>query len=133
MTISIKEWGRDHVSTLLYVENRCVDQGGKPAIEHMRCDPARHPGLAHRGSEGKPSPTRLAQGVLENHDDWDCIDDFEAWGLLRNTGTGIHPVWKLTELGWAVAHALRRARAEGTKVTDLCTILRDLASRGTDK
>lgn len=56
-------WGRDHWSTLAYIETRIVDHSGVPSREHMRCDPKRHPLLAHDGSRGgSPSPTRLTGG-----------------------------------------------------------------------
>jgi hypothetical protein len=116
VSVPIEQWGRDHKSMLLYIEHCCVDCGGNPALERMRCDPDLHPGLAHRASRasrGVKYPTRLAGGAkLENHDDWSCIEDMEELGLVVNTGTGIHPKWKLTDNGWALAWEYRRQLAE---------------------
>lgn len=116
-----EQWGRDHRSLLLYLETICVDHSGVVGFEngrgfsHMRCDATRHPyrgGDPYRG-EHQPGPTRLADGTkLQDHDDWDCLDDLEAAGLVENVGTGANPVVKLTAAGWTEAHRLRRTRAE---------------------
>jgi hypothetical protein len=37
----------------------------------------------------------------------------EHIGLLKNNGTGVNPVYELTDFGWKLAHALRRWRAAG--------------------
>lgn len=87
-------WGRDHASTLLYLETRVVDHGGKHEAPHMRRD-------------GTKYPTRLRGGkTRKGHSDYDCVADMQAAGLLV-FGT----FTTLTDLGWAVAHALRRDRA----------------------
>ena len=111
-------WGSDHLSTLLYLESRAVDYEGRLDKRHMRCDPRRHPGHAHDGTAmGPPSPTRLYGGVeLPDHDDWDCIDDLEAERLVSDVGTGLNPRPVLTDRGWNVVHALRRARARARDV-----------------
>lgn len=97
-----ERWGKDHRSTLLYVETRCVDYGGKLDRRQLRIGSDEH-------------PTRLADGVdLAGHDDLDCIADFEAAGLLRNHGTGLHPAVSLTDTGWIVAGNMRREKAQAT-------------------
>ncbi len=103
-------WGRDHESTMLYAETVCVDRSGKPDIRRMRCDPNRHLEFVHLPAAFTPcSPTRLANDeLMENHDDWDCINDFVAAGMIE---VAAGPSWRLTDLGWAYAHELRRARA----------------------
>jgi hypothetical protein len=112
-----EEFGRDHHSTLLYIETRCVDSDGAPKREQMRCHPDRHPHYQTRmqvlmGWKDEYQ-TRLANGAREpNHDDWDCLEDLEAAGLLISVGTGFNPQYKLTDAGWAEAGRLRRARAE---------------------
>ena len=129
-----EQWGRDHESTMIFVESVVVDYGGalrSPDYERMRCNPDVHPGFATGRQEGswrdaeergeEPSlryGTRLkghtsaTPHVKVNHDDWSCIEDFEREGLIENLGTGIRPLWKLTEEGWEYAHGLRRARSE---------------------
>lgn len=115
MTVSADQFGRDHWSLFAYVECRVVDHRGIPDRTHLRCDPARHPAHAHEGSRhGGPFPTRLADGVLlPNHDDWDCLDDLEAAGLLSSHGTGVNPWFKLTRKGLRVAALLRAHKAKG--------------------
>lgn len=109
-----KFFGRDHWSTFGYMECRAVDDGGRIERRHMRADPERHPGLAHIAWGSGDVPTRLHGGVeLPKHDDWDCFYDLEAAGLLKNEGTGIAPVVRLTELGHTVAARLRAHKAKG--------------------
>lgn len=111
-------WGRDHYSTLGYIECRCVDNKGIPDRSHMRCNPARHPGLG--GAHWKPEyATRLKGHTTETpkqhrgHDDWDCAYDIEAAGLIEDIGTGVHPIWKLTDVGLNACAALRAHKAAG--------------------
>ena len=94
------QWGRDHNSTLLYIETRAVDYSGKLDPRHLR--------------GGDQYPTRLKDALLAGHTDFHCIDDFEAEGLMENIGTGINPVCKLTTKGWETVSNLRRAKAERT-------------------
>ncbi len=136
-------WGRDHRSTLLYIETRCVDHSGRLASESMRTNRQRHPLLGGRLTPGiiaaTEYPTRLAGDVEEHaHDDWDCVLDMHDVGYLRileprpvdyyfrvepgrrgpiktSEGTvgGLVVVRvKLLDLGWQMAHRLRRERAE---------------------
>jgi hypothetical protein len=116
-TIDVEKLGRDHRSTLLYVETRCVDYSGKVEIKQLRCNPLRHPLFAHEGGWDDDYSTRQAKGVehVVGHDDWDCIDDMETMGLIEWNGTGPQPVFKLTDAGWTFAHVLRRQRAEKTR------------------
>ncbi len=117
--VPMSKFGKDHWSTFGYIECRIVDHGGIPDRNHMRCDPERHPGLAgsraNYSGERKKYPTRLAgdNEFLPDHDDWDCAYDLEAVGLLEDLGTGVNPVFQLTELGHTVAAALRKHKAEG--------------------
>jgi len=114
----MERWGKDHWSTLLYIETRCVDYKGVPDLNHMRTDQKLHPGLvgdtlAASVLGHKEYPTVLAGGEkLYNHDDWSCVDDMEEAGFLKWEGTGIHPLFVLTDLGWSVAHQIRRFLAE---------------------
>jgi len=118
MGIPIEEFGKDHWSTFAFLEARCVDDKGVIAIEKMRCDTDRHPGLAHMGS-GRKYPTILRGGKeLPDHDDWDCVDDLEAAGLVEQTGTGLNPRVKLTELGWAVSVRLRAHKAADKRFSE---------------
>jgi len=98
--IKREEWGRDHWSLLSYLETRCVDYGGLLAIPHLR-------------SDGERYPTKLRDGSAEGHNDFDCIDDLEAAGLIVNLGTGINPKIELTDNGWSISSILRRFKSKG--------------------
>lgn len=120
-SIPIHKWGKDHWSTLAYLEVRCVDHKGIPNRGHMRCNPEIHPGLCNTansqefgGDTKERYPTRLAGGVEQpNHDDWSCVDDMEAAGLLKNEGSGTNPIISLTDYGMIVCNALRNHKASG--------------------
>lgn len=110
---SIKEFGCDHWSTLLYVEARCTDNSGIPDRRNMRCLDGRHPQYSH-GHDSSEHPTRLADDkLLPNHDDWDCVDDLERAGLVVIGGTGINPVWQMTEEGQRIVGLLRMHKQRG--------------------
>jgi len=113
-------WGQDHWSTFAYIETRVVDHGGDVEIQRMRCNPKRHPWLAHAGSMfGDPKPTRLAKGeLLPDHDDWDCAEDMcraypGCHALLVSVGCATHPRFQLTETGYEIGSQLRRHKAQG--------------------
>lgn len=117
--VPMSSWGKDHWSTLAYIETRIVDYKGRPDSDHMRCDPERHPGLAGRspisyGIRDKKYPTRL-KGKQESHDhdDWDCLEDAVAEGLIEWKGTGMYPVFVLTDRGRTVCAALRQHKQDG--------------------
>lgn len=112
--IELSLFGVDHWSTLLYVESRCVDHGG----ELQRTDP--HMRRKTRARASSKVPTRLNNKVVvENHDDYDCIDDLENAGLCVYQGDQI----ALTDLGWSVVGQLRRNRAEHKADRDFKPIL----------
>lgn len=97
-------WGRDHWSTFAYalccVRKACVENRryGKKDDTHgwvkkpqMRTNSLRHRHLAFHpswrpGGDADPViyPTRLKAGIqIHWHDDWDCLRDLEAYGLLK--------------------------------------------------
>jgi hypothetical protein len=117
--IPVEQWGRDHYSTFAYICTCVVNKGGVLSRDRMRCNEHLHPGLTGRyhtlfASESSPhSPTRLKDGTtLDDHDDWSCADDLEAVGLIEWNGTGVNPVFALTEAGWAVWYRLERHISE---------------------
>jgi hypothetical protein len=124
--ISMERWGHDHWSTLGYVETVVVDDGGRISNARMRCDARLHRHLAYvndfgRLSDGGKYPTRLRDGELERHDDWSCLEDMVAAGLLvvylrevdHETFGGMRARAVLTERGQDVALALRRHKGAG--------------------
>ena len=124
MDIPIEQFGKDHWSTFAYMETVSVDYKCKPDRRRMRCDPNRHPGVVNMGPgggviDGSGYPTRLKDGVeVKDHDDWDCVDDLERFGLLKQYGTGMNPIVTLTGLGRRVAHQLRCHKADGGNFGD---------------
>jgi hypothetical protein len=96
--VPMSRWGRDHWSTLAYVETRTVDHRGTLNHDQMRVDVARHPMFAsarlHPLASADTYPTRLKSvkpgadgtwGVAElvDHDDYDCLYDAVCLGLVR--------------------------------------------------
>lgn len=90
--ISRERWGKDHWSTLAYLGTCAMD--GRPfKPEKMRCNPATHLGYLARVQVGflpdakpewKPTwGTILADGRLDDHDDYDVCDDLEREGLAE--------------------------------------------------
>lgn len=105
--VSPDRFGKDHHSTLLYVETRVVDHAGWLAGQHLR---AKHPDY----------PTRLADGsTISMHSDFDCIEDMvmAGWIVVRDGEAPPRPNYVmrvgLTDAGWAEAHRLRRRKAWG--------------------
>lgn len=119
--VSIENFGEDHWSTLAYVETRCVDHEGILGLEQMKCNPDEHPGLhGSRGCGWKESySTVLKDGTqVSGHDDWSCIEDMEREGLIIWGGTGIHPVFSLTDIGWEISGKLRKHISQGKKISE---------------
>jgi hypothetical protein len=99
--VPMERWGKDHWSTFAYVETRIVDHKGKLNADHMRTHANRHPMLLAAKRVGRmfgggdAYPTRLKRALplgqvtgdpqpveLPHHDDYDCLDDAIAAGLL---------------------------------------------------
>ena len=118
--IPIEQFGRDYWSTFAYVETRCVDHQGIPHKPNMRANLKRHPEHTHHipfEKENETFPTRLRDGrEINDHDDWDCVDDLSAAGLVLIKCTGAQPVWALTGKGLAAAAALRSHIASGGQI-----------------
>jgi hypothetical protein len=124
MMITMDRFGKDHWSTFAYIETRCVDYKGVPDRAHMRCNENNHPGLCDfRTPKWNPEHGTRLHGYFEDrnnpdlfvagHDDWDCADDLEEAGLIEIGGTGIHPIFKMTELGNKIAAQIRAHKASG--------------------
>jgi len=118
-TVSVEAFGKDHWSTLAFVETRCVDDGGIVDKERMRCNTSRHAALLGRIQQRSTSKwdekwgTILSDGtVLPEHDDWDCLIDLAKAGYVEIVDIDEGNV-HLTDQGWQVAHQLRRFIAEG--------------------
>lgn len=85
--IPLDRWGKDHWSTLAYLETRAVDHQGVIKNANMRTSIKRHPLFVARGPLGPPTdggqyPTCYKDGEMNEHDDWDCLNDMVEAGLL---------------------------------------------------
>lgn len=104
-TIPPQRWGVDHFQTFAYAGHVAHSESGAPDRDKMRCRPGspmrgRQQALIALSIGDKEYPTRLRDGgTLPGHDDWSCVDDIIAAGLLENRGTGLHPEWRLTPRG----------------------------------
>ena len=125
--IPMEKWGRDHWSTFSFVCAWFISWGSKgfpirQRADHMRTDTDLHPEMAGRRTallgNTKKYPTRLREGEIDNHDDWSCLEDIEAAGLVRREGTGVDPVIFLTEAGAKMHAALEGHRARGGTMSD---------------
>lgn len=106
----IEKFGKSHWSLLLFMETLVVDSGGRLKYGEPRLSQAVLGSDLWRDNYN----TQLNDGTyLEFHDDWDCLMDLTAAGLLSEprNWSGAH-VYALTDFGWLVAGQLRRWKAE---------------------
>ena len=130
--IPMARWGHDHWQTLAYLETCAVDHAGKINNNRMRCNPRLHRELMSimpGANDGDPDryPTRARDGeLIHNHDDWSCLEDMVAAGLVEagfkgNPYTpfgGTVAAVQFTEAGWAIAGQLRKHRGTGGRYAD---------------
>lgn len=124
--IPVDQWGKDHYSTLAYLETCAVDSHGKISNARMRCNPRLHREFVYVSPfapslSEKEYPTQLKNGAeKECHDDWSCLEDMVAAGLMTAQSRQVksNEVFGnseakvlLTELGMKVAAKLRAHRA----------------------
>lgn len=125
--IAMDRWGKDHWSLLGYVETQSVDHHGILNGDRMRTNLRLHREMQgdvqyRRGAPSSEHPTRLKLEEIPNHDDWSCLEDLIAAGLI--TGETAQIYWdrmfantiariKLTEKGQALAEQLRRHKSNG--------------------
>lgn len=124
--IPMQRWSIDHWQTLAYLETRAVDAHGVIDNKRMRCNPRLHREFYYLNEfhipQGKEYPTRLKGEEIYGHDDWSCLEDFVAAGLLRAWwsviksdsifGQNIAKI-EMSDSGLALAAALRQHRALG--------------------
>ena len=120
-------WGTDHWGAFTYVESCVVDRRGVPDTRRVQTNANRHPALFTAGMvngrsrpDGAASSIRLRDGDLPgpDYDEWDCIADFERCGFVVNDGTGIHPRYRMTPPGEALAAQIRVHKGRGGKFSD---------------
>jgi hypothetical protein len=93
--IAPNRWGEDHWALLSYVV-ACFD--GSLDLDRLRCN----------GSTRLKDPSDRVIG----HDDWDCLEDLEAAGLVEIISR-LAGIVHLTEKGNAVAFRLREHKWNG--------------------
>lgn len=130
-TVPVVDFGKDHWTTLAFVETLCVDSAKKGVGEidkrRMRTNEKRHPGHAvnrpHTGAWVSGCGTRLSgywdakgepvlERLIKSHDDWDCLNDLEAAGFIEMISEANGFV-RMTEKGFGVASELRKYKAHG--------------------
>lgn len=129
--VPVSDFGKDHWSLMAYIETLCVDSINKGIgtidKRRVRANEKTHPlhavnsghGIGWESSYG----TRLScycneQGntcpsrQLPDHDDWDCLNDLEAAGLI-DVISEANGFVKLTDKGREVAGRLRAHKSKG--------------------
>ena len=128
---SMKDFGKDHWSLLAYVETLCVESSNKGIgfiiKSRVRANEKTHPlnavNFRHAGPWNPEWGTRLSGYFLDNnevdvkrrlddHDDWDCLDDLEDAGLVDVISEATGAV-KLTDKGITVSNRLREWKIKG--------------------
>jgi hypothetical protein len=137
--VPIAEWGQDHWSVFAYLETAVVDHRGVINNVKMRCNARLHRIFANLGfggqvRNGAAYPTLLKGGVLlERHDDWSCLEDMIAAGLMQSwfydtgakmLGSGVARV-EFTDLGWTLAGQVRAHRGKGGNYANFVPVLPD--------
>lgn len=113
-------WGKDHWSTLGYIETKLVEGPCKVSFDARMRQNRRHYRvlMEARHHDGVPmSPqygSRLNDGTyLPWHDDWCCVQDMIAAGLFKDGKWGKGFSLKLTDEGHIATAALRKHKIEG--------------------
>lgn len=123
---TIDKFGKDHWSLLVYVEYRVLNHRGALDRKHLRIsNVALQKNLTTGMNLWKPEyGTRLSgywnedkttnKGLLLlDHDDYDCLDDLEEAGLVKNFGSALHPGYILTKEGIKVCGLLLEHKQAG--------------------
>lgn len=110
LRVPMHRWGRDHWSTLAYLETRCVDHDGVIENSHMRTAVMRHPtflgkaqrrsGMTQRDYPTMVHPDELNAGTeFPDHDDWDCLVDMVDAGFVQISKPRAWDEWLRVEPG----------------------------------
>lgn len=106
--IQIEKWGRDHWSLLAYIENCVVEYNGKLRLSRMRVNSNKRAFSNGNSFDWQDSwSSILKNGQEKGHDDIDIMNELEYFGFIKNTGTLINPVIKLTKKGLKASQKLR--------------------------
>lgn len=130
--ITMDLWSKDHWSTLAYIETVMVDIGGFQVGFDARMRSNRRNFRVMKEECSKPKrvtasnplgiPMNSDQGTIlkngkmvENHDDWACVQDMAAEGLFIEGVEGVEPkkVLRLSPKGSELISRLRQHKAAG--------------------
>lgn len=123
-TVKMEDWRKDHWSMLAYIECRCVDFKGKLDYKHVRCNDEVHfvllpenvnnLGVRYRKTEWHDRYSTRIRGSeqIRGHDDWDCVEDLQAAGLVKIVSM-VDLQIEMTGLGWEMINLLRQHKAAG--------------------
>jgi phosphate-selective porin len=75
-SVPISEWGKDHWSTLAYLETCAVDHDGYVDKRKMRGD-----GVKYLTRLRRIDPEQVNEEL--DHSDWDCLTDMMTEGLIE--------------------------------------------------
>ena len=130
--VPMEFWGKDHWSTLAYVETVMVEHAGFQIGSDARMKSNRRNFRVMREQCPRPKRTNHAFGgivmnpehssVLRNaasvnHDDWCCVQDMAAAGLFIESDCQPGVVLRLSEYGAHVVNALREHKRVGGSYT----------------
>lgn len=129
--VPMNKWGKDHWSTLAYIETVMVEVQGFQVgfdarmrqkrrtfrVMHEQCPQPKRPSRGGMGIPMEPKyGSRLNDGTsLEGHDDWDCVQDMAVEGLFTVGVEGVEPgaTLQFSEKGLNLAQALRKHKIGG--------------------
>ena len=129
--VAIDNFSPDHWSTLAYAETVMVECGffqvGFDArmrqgrrhfrVMHEQCRKPKRPSSGAMGvvMDNKYSTTMRDGTVVQGHDDWHCVQDMVAAGLMTSKDDSVEPCVKLhlTDLGRDINGQLRAHKASG--------------------
>ena len=122
--ITIEQFGKDHWSLLMYIQTRVLDCNGILDVNHLRSKNTifrqgwtPEYGTRLFGYWNKDSTVNRLL-LLGNHDDFNCLEDLEGEGLVKNSGTRLNPVCTITEKGIKIICQLLLHKQAGNNYSD---------------
>jgi len=136
-SIPVEQFGKDHWSTLAYVETRCVDFAGVLGKDQMRCNMNRHADMAGPHQQRslvmkwqEKYGTVLNTGtIIVHHDDWDCLEDLIAAGFVEPIIPTYEGMVCMTEEGTRVAQLIRVFKSQGGRYADFRLPIEELKTK----
>lgn len=133
--VTESQFGKDHWSTLAFLETQIVDKSLPIDLKRMRVNETKR--AFNNGSPfgwREHYSTILKDGsVASGHDDIDVLDDLEEYGYIKNNGTHINICPELTDKGWKVCEAIRKHKGIGGSFKTFDLSLTDLNTESTNR